>query len=231
MTFFIQKVDKPLYTNSINSMFINTKRLNNEKGNKEKKYSTFQYIQKRMVDFLVGGVLFLVTLPVMAYAAYRIKKESEGPILFKQSRIGLNGKAFMCYKFRSMHINSKFNPYTQENDSRIFPFGNIMRKMRIDELPQLLNVLKGEMHLIGPRAEWDILVKDYEKLIPNYHRRHDVPPGITGLAQVCYPYGRNVEDAKEKLAFDMEYINNWSLIQELKVIWKTVEVILGRRGM
>ena len=234
MTFFIQKVDKPLYTNSINSIFINKinkKRFNNEKDSEEKNYRMFQYIQKRMVDFLVGGVLFLVTLPVMAYSVYRIKKESEGPIFFKQSRIGLNGKAFMCYKFRSMHINSKFNPYTQENDSRIFPFGNIMRKMRIDELPQLLNVLKGEMHLIGPRAEWDILVKDYEKLIPNYHRRHDVPPGITGLAQVCYPYGRNVEDAKKKLAFDMEYINNWSFFQEIRVIWKTVEVVLGKRGM
>jgi lipopolysaccharide/colanic/teichoic acid biosynthesis glycosyltransferase len=231
MTFFIQKVDKPLYNSSIDSIFINKKRLNNEKNSEEKKYGMFQYVQKRMVDFLVGGVLFLGTLPVMAYAIYRIKKESEGPILFRQSRIGLNGKPFTCYKFRSMHINSKFNPYTQENDSRIFPFGNIMRKMRIDELPQLLNVLKGEMHLIGPRAEWDILVKDYEKLIPNYHRRHDVPPGITGLAQVCYPYGRNVEDAKKKLAFDMDYINNWSLFQEIKVIFKTVEVILGRRGM
>jgi len=194
-------------------------------------YSRFQYLQKRAIDLIVGSSLLVVTLPVILYSIYKIKKESPGSIFFKQSRIGLNGKAFTCYKFRSMHINSEFNPYTQENDSRIFPFGNTMRKMRIDELPQLLNILKGEMHLLGPRAEWDILVKDYEKIIPNYQDRHLVAPGITGLAQVCYPYGRNVEDAKEKLKFDMEYINNWSLWKELKVVLMTVEVVLGKRGM
>ena len=167
----------------------------------------------------------------MLYSAYRIKKESPGAILFKQSRVGLNGKAFICYKFRSMHVNSEFNPYTQENDSRIFPFGNFMRKVRIDELPQLINIVKGEMHLLGPRAEWDILVKDYEKIIPDYHRRHLVAPGITGLAQVCYPYGRNVEDAKKKLEFDSEYIKDWSLMMEIKVIFKTIKVVLGKEGM
>jgi len=196
-----------------------------------KGYTKLQYVQKRVIDFIVGGSLLLFSLPIIAYTIYRIKKESPGSILFKQSRIGLNGKTFTCYKFRSMHINSKFNPYTQENDSRIFPFGNIMRKMRIDELPQLLNIIKGEMHLIGPRAEWDILVKDYEKIIPNYHDRHLVAPGITGLAQVCYPYGRNVEDAKKKLEYDMKYINNWSFRKELVVIFKTIKVVLGKEGM
>jgi len=194
-------------------------------------YTRFQYFQKRIVDILVGGSLLLVSIPVILYSIRRIKKESPGSIFFRQSRVGLDGKAFTCYKFRSMHENSQFNPYTQENDSRIFPFGNTMRKMRIDELPQLWNIVKGEMHLIGPRAEWDILVKDYERIIPNYHDRHIVAPGITGLAQVCYPYGRNVEDAKKKLQFDMDYINNWSLWQELNVIYKTVEVVLGKRGM
>jgi len=201
------------------------------KGQQPKGYTKFQYFQKRVVDILIGGSLLMVSLPVSLYAVYRIKKESPGTVFFKQSRIGLEGKAFTCYKFRSMHEDSQFNPYTQENDSRIFAFGNTMRKMRIDELPQLLNIIKGEMHLVGPRAEWDILVKDYEKIIPSYHDRHLVAPGITGLAQVCYPYGRNVEDAKEKLKFDMEYINNWSLWQEAKVIYKTVEVVLGKRGM
>jgi len=194
-------------------------------------YTKLQYFQKRVIDVAIGGSLLLVSLPVSLYAIYRIKQESPGTIFFKQSRIGLNGKAFTCYKFRSMHEDSQFNPYTQENDSRIFRFGNTMRKMRIDELPQLLNIIKGEMHLVGPRAEWDILVKDYEKIIPSYHDRHLVAPGITGLAQVCYPYGRNVEDAKEKLKFDMEYINDWSMWQEIKVVYKTVEVVLGKRGM
>ena len=201
------------------------------KNTQPKGYSNFQYFQKRVVDIMVGGSLLLVSFPIALYAVYRIKKESSGTIFFKQSRIGLDGKAFTCYKFRSMHEESHFNPYTEENDCRIFPYGNTMRKMRIDELPQLLNIIKGEMHLVGPRAEWDILVKDYENIIPNYHDRHLVAPGITGLAQVCYPYGRNIDDAKEKLKFDMEYINNWSLIQEIKVVYKTIEVVLGKRGM
>ena len=194
-------------------------------------YTKLQYIQKRAIDYTVGSILLLVAMPAIIYSIYRIKKESPGPIFFKQSRIGLNGKPFTCYKFRSMHVNSKFNPYTQENDSRIFPFGNTMRKMRIDELPQLLNIIKGEMHLIGPRAEWDILVKDYETVIPNYHDRHLVAPGITGLAQVQYPYGRNIQDAKNKLKYDRIYIDSWSLGLELKVVWKTIEVILGKKGM
>lgn len=194
-------------------------------------YTKFQYLQKRLVDFFFSTLLLTFSIPITTYTIFRIKKESPGPIFFKQSRIGRNGKKFTCYKFRSMHVNSKFNPYTQENDSRIFPFGNTMRQMRIDELPQLFNVFKGDMHLIGPRPEWDILVKDYESVIPKYHDRHLVAPGITGLAQVQYPYGRNLKDAKNKLKYDRLYINSWSLLLELKVVWKTIEVILGKRGM
>ena len=203
----------------------------NKNDKKHRAYTKFQYLQKCIIDFVFSLLILVITAPVMIYTLYRIKKESPGPILFKQSRIGLNGKSFNCYKFRSMHVDSEFNPYTEENDSRIFPFGKIMRQMRIDELPQLFNVLKGEMHLIGPRAEWDILVKEYENIIPNYHDRHLVAPGITGLAQVQYPYGRNIQDAKNKLKYDKIYINSWSLGLELKVVWKTVEVILGRKGM
>jgi len=194
-------------------------------------YTKSQYIQKRIIDFALSLILIVLSFPIVLYTIYKIKKESPGSILFKQSRIGLNGKAFTCYKFRSMHVNSKFNPYTQTNDCRIFPFGNTMRQMRIDELPQLLNILKGEMHLIGPRAEWDILVKEYEVTIPNYHARHLVAPGITGLAQVQYPYGRNIQDAKNKLKYDRLYIESWSLGLELKVILKTIGVILGKKGM
>lgn len=194
-------------------------------------YTKVQYLQKRLVDLVFSTLLLTISIPVILYTMFRIKKESPGPIFFKQFRIGRDGEKFTCYKFRSMHVNSKFNPYTQENDSRIFPFGNTMRQMRIDELPQLFNVLKGDMHLIGPRPEWDILVKDYEAVIPQYHDRHLVAPGITGLAQVQYPYGRNLKDAKNKLKYDRLYINSWSLLLELKVVWKTIEVILGKRGM
>ena len=223
MTFPIAKKNKHLV-----AKLDTQKKVKSKQG---KEYTNFQFFQKRLIDFIVGGSLLLVAMPVVLYTILRIKKESPGSIFFKQSRIGVNGKPFMCYKFRSMHVNSKFNPYTQENDARIFPFGNTMRKMRIDELPQLLNIMKGEMHLIGPRAEWDILVKDYEKIIPNYHERHCVAPGITGLAQVCYPYGRNVDDAKKKLEYDIEYITNWSFRKELMVIFKTIKVVLGKEGM
>ena len=233
MTYSVQKNDNrniSLYQPQQVAILNKNTIVNNQK-NLYRTYTKLQYIQKRAIDFTAGSILLLVAMPAIIYAVYRIKKESPGSIFFKQSRIGLNGKPFTCYKFRSMHVNSKFNPYTQENDSRIFPFGNTMRQMRIDELPQLLNVAKGEMHLIGPRAEWDILVKDYETVIPNYHDRHLVAPGITGLAQVQYPYGRNIQDAKNKLKYDKLYINSWSLGLELKVVWKTIEVILGKRGM
>lgn len=228
---YMQKANAFFSSNNNGIKMENQKLEDEQLSNENFSYSKKEYIQKRVLDFIVGSGLLLLTIPIIFYVYYRIQKESKGPIFFKQSRVGLNGKVFTCYKFRSMHVESEFNPYTQENDSRIFPFGNTMRKMRIDELPQLINVFKGEMHLIGPRAEWDILVRDYEKVIPNYSKRHLIAPGITGLAQVCYPYGRNVEDAIKKLEYDLEYIKRWSLINEIKVMWKTLEVIIGKKGI
>jgi lipopolysaccharide/colanic/teichoic acid biosynthesis glycosyltransferase len=194
-------------------------------------YSWFSFLQKRVIDFSLSGLLLVSASPIILYSIYRIKKESDGPVLFKQSRVGLNGKKFTCYKFRSMHTDMEFNPYTEDSDPRIFPFGEIMRKMRIDELPQLWNVIRGDMHLIGPRAEWDILVDEYKNVIPKYHHRHFVRPGITGLAQVSYPYGRNVYDAKRKLEYDLNYIKEWSFLLELKVIWRTALVVFGKKGI
>ena len=124
-----------------------------------------------------------------------------------------------------------FNHYTQENDPRIFPWGNTMRKYRIDEIPQMINVIKGEMHTIGPRAEWNELVGKYIKEIPYYNERHIIAPGITGWAQVKYPYGENTEDAKQKLMYDLYYIKNWSMLLELKTAIKTVFVMVGKRGI
>ena len=216
--------------NSTNIISVNNEYSTYSKD-KTKGYSLSAFFQKRVMDISLSSILIVSTLPVVLYTIYRIKKESEGPIIFKQSRVGLNGKKFTCYKFRSMHINSKFNPYTQENDNRIFPFGKFMRKTRIDELPQIWNVLKGDMHVIGPRAEWDILVDKYKNIIPRYQNRHFVRPGITGLAQVSYPYGRDTDDAKRKLEYDLKYIKNWSIGLELSVIWKTAIVVLGRKGV
>ena len=204
-------------------------------GIREKKsrkgYSNFEYLQKRVIDYIASlSLIAIVAVPIL-FIIYRIKRESPGPILFKQNRVGLNGKTFTCYKFRSMHVDSKFNPYTQDEDSRIFPTGKIMRKMRLDEIPQLLNVLKGDMHIVGPRAEWDILVREYEKIIPNYHLRHSVRPGITGLAQVRYQYGRGVFDAKRKLKYDLLYIKNWSIWLEIKVLFETIFTVIGKKGV
>jgi len=197
-----------------------------------KPFSPWQYFQKRVVDFCVVIPLGIITLPVILYATYRIKKESpDGEIFFKQTRVGKNGKSFTCYKFRSMRTDIEFfDHYTQEDDPRIFPWGETMRKTRIDELPQLLNVLKGELHLIGPRAEWNELAKKYEEHWPFYHTRHLVHPGITGWAQVNYPYGKCLEDTYQKLMYDLYYIKNWSLWLEIKTALQTALVMVGKKG-
>jgi len=198
-----------------------------------KPFNKWQYFLKRVVDFSIAIPLAILTTPVMLYSVYRIKKESpDGGIFFTQNRIGKNGKPFKCIKFRTMRTDIEyFNPYTQENDPRIFPWSATMRKTRIDELPQLINVLKGDMHIIGPRAEWDELVKKYEKEWPFYHSRHIIAPGITGWAQVNYPYGQNIEDTYQKLMYDLYYIKNWSLWLEMKTIFKTILVMVGGKGL
>lgn len=198
---------------------------------KVRSYSLKNYLAKRFIDWLAVLLLGLVTLPVMIFSVLKIKKESPGSTFFKQSRVGLGGENFMAVKFRSMHENAKFNPYTQAEDPRIFPWGNFMRKSRVDELPQLWNVAKGDMHLLGPRTEWDILVSGYEKEIPYYHERHLVRPGISGWAQVLYPYGANTEDARQKLMYDLYYIKHWSIWLELETIIRTVGVVLGKKGL
>ncbi|PIF04250.1 MAG: sugar transferase [Arcobacter sp.] len=196
-----------------------------------KPFTTFQYIQKRVIDYIGVVILLLLTFPILIYARYKIKQQSPGTSMFKQLRVGQNNKEFKCIKFRSMHLNAYHDPYTRKNDTRVFPWGNTMRKTRIDELPQMLNVLKGDMHFIGPRAEWNILKKEYEQQIPYYNERHLVKPGITGWAQVNYPYGRDIEDTKQKLMYDLYYIKYWNILLEMKIVWKTILVVLGRKGV
>jgi lipopolysaccharide/colanic/teichoic acid biosynthesis glycosyltransferase len=196
-----------------------------------KPYNKFEYALKRLVDYV--GVFFLCLAHL--YFKPKVKKsmqeQSPGRLYFIQPRVGKDAEIFQCYKFRTMHENSEHNPYTQENDTRIFEYGNFMRKTRIDEIPQYKNILKGQMHLIGPRAEWNILVENYEKELPYYHERHIVAPGITGWAQVNYPYGQNLEDTKQKLMYDLYYIKYWNIALELKVVWKTILVVLGKKGV
>jgi len=194
-------------------------------------YNTTNYCLKRLIDWCAVVILGTLTIPVMLISAYKIKKESPGKVFFSQNRVGARGESFKAVKFRSMHENAKFDPYTQKEDPRIFPFGNFMRKSRIDELPQLWNVIKGEMHLLGPRTEWDILVENYEKEIPYYHERHLVRPGISGWAQVLYPYGANTEDSRQKLMYDLYYIKHWSIWLEMETLIRTIGVVLGKKGL
>jgi len=198
-----------------------------------KPYSTFGYLFKRIIDYIGILVIGLVTSPAMLYAAYKIKKESPGPILFRQNRVGLNGKEFICYKFRSMRQDAEKNgaQFASRNDPRIFSWGETMRKTRIDELPQLWNVLRGDMHIIGPRPERKYWIEQFEKEIPYYHERHLVKPGITGWAQVNYPYGANAEDAKQKLMYDLYYIKYWNLWLEIKTSFLTLMIMKEKKGL
>ena len=194
-------------------------------------YNKFEFCLKKIIDYTGVSILFLVHFFAKFFINHKLSVESPGSLYFIQNRVGLNAKTFKCYKFRTMHENSYHNPYTSEDDDRVFKFGRFMRKTRIDEIPQYKNILKGDMHLIGPRAEWDILVKNYEKEIPYYNERHLVRPGITGWAQVNYPYGSNIYDTKQKLMYDLYYIKHWSLWLELKTITKTILVVVGKKGV
>ena len=197
-------------------------------------YSKWQYLLKRAFDIISVIVLGAISSPFMIYAAYRIKKESpNGPILFKQDRVGRNNEEFTCIKFRSMIPDAEADgaKFASENDPRIFKWGETMRKTRIDELPQLWNVLKGEMHLVGPRPERKFWINQFKKEIPYYNQRHIVAPGITGWAQVNYPYGANAEDARQKLMYDLYYIKHWSPWLEIQTMLKTIIVVIGKKGI
>ncbi|MCK5295061.1 MAG: sugar transferase, partial [Arcobacteraceae bacterium] len=196
-------------------------------------YSFFQKIQKKIVDIIAMFFLFIFFFIVKYFVKNRIDEDSPGSLYFKQLRVGLGNKEFECIKFRSMHehnSNDDIRTATKDDD-RIFKFGKTMRKTRIDELPQVLNILKGELSLIGPRAEWNKLTLNYERDIPYYNQRHIVTPGITGWAQVMFAEGRGEDDTREKLMYDLYYIKHWSLWLELKVVWMTIMVVLGKKGI
>ena len=186
---------------------------------------------KRTMDIILSLIVLVVTFPAMLIAMLAVKLTSKGPIFFKQKRIGEKEIPFTLLKLRTMEVGSdKKGDYTQENDPRITSIGNLLRKSRLDELPQLLNVIKGDMSLIGPRAEWDKLVETYEKEIPLYHLRHISKPGITGWAQVNYPYGANLEDTINKLKYDLYYVRYYSLTMDLTIMIKTAYTMLFGRG-
>jgi lipopolysaccharide/colanic/teichoic acid biosynthesis glycosyltransferase len=198
-----------------------------------KPFNLWQKLQKKLVDIVAIVGLFLIFIIVKPFVKRKIQEQSPGDIYFKQFRVGLNNKEFECIKFRSMHEHDTHKDIrtATKNDNRVFSFGETMRKTRIDELPQIFNILKGDISLIGPRAEWNKLVQEYEEEIPYYNQRHVVRPGITGWAQVMFVEGRSKDDTRQKLMYDLYYIKHWDLWLEIKIIFKTIMVIIGKKGI
>jgi sugar transferase (PEP-CTERM system associated) len=188
---------------------------------------------KRVFDIFCALLLIVVSLPVMALASACIKFESRGPMLYRQERVGLNGRTFSIAKFRSMRTDAEKDGkpvWAAANDNRVTRVGAIIRRLRIDELPQLFNVLRGDMSLVGPRPERPFFVEQLTQEIPFYALRHSVKPGVTGWAQVRYPYGATVEDSLEKLQFDLYYVKNHTLFLDMVVLMETVGVVLTGKG-
>ena len=187
---------------------------------------------KRALDVLISLLLLIPAAPIMLITAIVVRLESPGPVIYKQDRVGLFEKEFTVYKFRSMRADAEKNGavWASAHDARVTTFGKFIRKVRIDELPQIWNILKGDMSFIGPRPERMAFVTKLKETIPYYSLRHTVKPGLTGWAQVCYPYGASEDDARRKLEYDLYYIKNMSILLDINIIFKTVGVVLFPKG-
>ncbi len=187
---------------------------------------------KRIVGFIVSLAGLIIASPIILITAILIKLDSPGPVFFLQERVGRHGKIFKIIKFRSMRTDAEKDgaKWAKENDDRVTRVGRIIRKLRIDEIPQMWNVLKGDMNFVGPRPERPVFVKELAEKIRYYNQRHTVSPGITGWAQINYPYGASVEDAKKKLEYDLYYIKHMSVMLDLYIILKTVKTIIFKMG-
>lgn len=187
---------------------------------------------KRIFDILLSIILFPILLIILPFAFLAIKTSGKGPVFYFQNRVGKNRKIFKLIKFRSMVQNAEKNgaEWAREKDNRITMAGNFLRKTRIDELPQIWNILKGNLSFIGPRPERPEFTNELTKKIPHYSIRHLVKPGLSGWAQVNFPYGASVEDAMQKLQYDLYYIKNRSIILEFSILLKTILTVLSRAG-
>jgi len=194
----------------------------------------FKAVGKRSFDLLASLLLLAVAWPFMIITALAIILETglKGSVIYRQTRVGEHNKKFNVLKFRSMRIDAEKNgpQWAEQNDRRVTRVGSFIRKCRIDELPQIFNVLKGEMSFVGPRPERPEFVQGFEERIPYYRERHRVKPGITGWAQLCYPYGANEYDTIQKLQYDLYYVKNYSLFLDLSIMFNTVEIILWGKG-
>jgi exopolysaccharide biosynthesis polyprenyl glycosylphosphotransferase len=186
---------------------------------------------RRLFDLALAAAGLVLAAPLMLLTALAIKLDSRGPVFYTQERVGLHNRNFRIIKFRSMHPDAEKDGavWARERDPRVTRVGRIIRKLRIDEAPQFINVLRGEMSLIGPRPERPVFVAQLEREIPYYSQRHLVKPGITGWAQVCYPYGASLADAREKLQYDLYYIKNQSLVLNAIILLETARIVLFGR--
>ncbi len=197
-------------------------------------YSQSRDMVKRVFDLVIALILITLTWPLMLLTAIAIYLESGGPVIYKQVRVGLNGKEFSINKFRSMTQDAEKDGkavWAQKNDARVTRVGAFIRNTRLDELPQLYNVLKGDMSFVGPRPERPQFVEELKNEIPFYDARHRVKPGLMGWAQLKYPYGASVDDARNKLKYDLYYVKNHSIFIDILIVIQTVEVVLLGKGV
>ena len=187
---------------------------------------------KRGVDILASLVALALFFPITLLISLAIRLDSKGPILYKQERVGEDEKIFRLLKFRSMRKDAEMGDpvWASVEDPRITRVGRVIRKLRFDEIPQMINVLKGEMSFVGPRPERDFFVKQLEKEVPYYSQRHVIKPGITGWAQIMYRYGASKEDSLQKLKYDLYYVKHMSIVLDLMIIFETVKIVLLGKG-
>jgi sugar transferase (PEP-CTERM system associated) len=197
------------------------------------RFTDFEHHVRRILNVGVAVLGFVTSIPIMFLTALAIKLDSRGPIFYVQERVGKQGRTFKIIKFRSMQVGAevKSGPiWAEENDPRVTRIGRIIRKLRIDELPQFINVIRGDMNFVGPRPERPVFVDRLSEIVPYYSQRHVVKPGLTGWAQIKYPYGASVEDAIEKLRYDLYYIKNQSLPLDAFIMFETIKIIVFGRG-
>ena len=194
--------------------------------------NSLQFRAKRLGDLIISIILLIITFPIVMISGILIHLEDRGPILYSQLRTGFGGKNFRVFKLRSMKINAeKTGPeFYTKNYKRITKVGKIIRKFRFDELPQLICVIKGDMSLIGPRPERPEFDEELQKINHNYKYRYFMRPGLSGWAQVNYPYGASTLDAMNKLSYDLYYIRNFSNLLDLVILFKTIKLVLGAKG-
>lgn len=197
--------------------------------NISQKNNSWFLIVKRFLDIIFSISFGLIALILTPFIALLIKLDSHGPLIYKQKRVGLGGKIFSVYKFRSMVQDAEKDgaQWAQKSDSRVTRIGRFMRKSRLDEIPQFINIFKGEMSFVGPRPERPEFVEELTQAIPFYNERHLVKPGLSGWAQINFPYGASVEDAKTKLSYDLFYIKNQSIALDISIILKTINTVFN----